>query len=57
MPAEVCDRERDFIPFCAGLLRQFRQSEIQDLDAPVLGDENVFGFQVAVDDSLVVRRR
>ena len=49
--------EGGLVQFCAGFLRQFRQSEIEDLDAPVLGDENVLGFQVAMDDSLLVRRR
>ncbi len=38
-------------------LRQLRQAKIQDFDAPVFGDENVFGLQVAVDDPLLVRRR
>jgi len=30
-------------------------NRIEDLDAAVFSDENVLGFQVAVDDSLFVR--
>jgi hypothetical protein len=38
-------------------LRQLRQPKIEDLDAPVFGDENIFRLQVAVDDPFVMRRR
>ncbi len=38
-------------------LRQLRETEVEDLDAAVFGDEQVFGFQVAVHDPLFVRRR
>ena len=34
-----------------------RQPEVEDLEAPVAGDEQVLGLEVAVDDALVVRRR
>jgi hypothetical protein len=34
----------------------FRQPEIEDLDAALGGDEDVFGLQIAVDDPLLVRR-
>ena len=33
---------------------QFGQSEIEDFQASVFGDENVFGFQVAMRDVLVM---
>ena len=33
-----------------------REAEVQDLDDPVLRDEQVLGLQVPVDDRLVVRR-
>ena len=57
-PAAVCEPVSvTSSGFGAGFLRQFRQSEIQDLDAPVFGDENILRFQVAVDDPLFVRRR
>ena len=36
-------------------LRQLREAEVEDLDAPVLRDEEVLGLQVAVDDALLVR--
>jgi hypothetical protein len=32
-----------------------RQAEVEDLDAPVAGDEEVLGLQVAVHDALLVR--
>ena len=38
-------------------LRQLRQAEVEDLDAPVLRHEQVLGLQVPVDDPLLVRRR
>jgi hypothetical protein len=38
-------------------LRQLGQSEIQDLDSSVSGDENIFRLQIPVDDSFFVRRR
>ena len=31
-----------------------REAEVQDLHVPVLGDEDVLGLQIAVDDALVV---
>ena len=37
--------------------RQLREPEVEDLDAAVFGDEEVLGFQVAMDDPLLVRRR
>jgi hypothetical protein len=49
-------RQRHIVRTCVGL-RQFGQAEIQDLDPPVLGYENVLGLQVAVHDSLLVRCR
>ena len=39
------------------LVRQLGEAEVEDLDAAVRGDEEILGFQVAVDDALVVRRR
>ena len=38
-------------------LRQLGEAEVEDLDAPVLRDEDVLGLQVAMDDALLVRRR
>jgi|SRR5277367_2837281 len=38
---------------CCGL----RQSEVEDLDQPVLGEEQVLGFQVAMSNALRMRRR
>ena len=49
--------ESNFVRFRAGILRQLCQSKIQYLDTPVFGDENIFRFQVAVDNSLLMRRR
>jgi len=37
-------------------LREFGQTEIQDLHPPVLRHEDVLGLQVAVHDPLLVRR-
>jgi hypothetical protein len=37
-------------------LREFGETEIQNLHAPLAGHENVFGLQVAVNDSLLVGR-
>ena len=37
--------------------RQLREAEVEDLHAPVVGDEQVLGLQVAMDDALVVRGR
>jgi len=57
----VLGGESDFVGSAvrirARLLYQLRQTEIEDLDAAVFSDENVLGFQVAVDDSLFVRGR
>ena len=39
------------------LLRQFGQTEVENLDAVVPGDEEVLGLEIAMDDALVVRRR
>src|SRR5262249_7752192 len=39
------------------LICELREAEVQDLDVPVAGDEQVFGLQVAVNDSAVVGRR
>ena len=36
---------------------QLRQAEIQDLQPPISGDEDVLGFKVTVNDSLLVGRR
>ena len=36
--------------------RQLGQAEVEDLDAAVLRDEQVLGFQIPVDDPLFVRR-
>ena len=49
--------ERGFVRVRVRFLRQLRQAEIQNLDAPVFGDENILRLQVAVDDSLFMRRR
>ena len=35
-------------------LRALREAEVEDLDVAVAGDEDVFGLQVPVDDSLLV---
>jgi hypothetical protein len=37
--------------------RQLGDAEVEDLDAPVVRDEQVFGLDVAVDDRLVVGGR
>ena len=49
-------------PFGAGCrgrfvarLRQLRDAEVENLDPPVVGDEQVVRLYVAVDDPLVVR--
>jgi hypothetical protein len=42
---------------CGGLPRwaqQLGQTEVENLDAAVAGDEEVLGFEVAVDDALLV---
>src|SRR5262249_17914338 len=38
-------------------LREFRQPEVQDLHAVIGRDENVLGFQIAMDDAFFMRRR
>jgi hypothetical protein len=38
-------------------LRQLRQTEVENLDSPVVNQEQVFGLQVPVNDPLLVRRR
>ncbi len=47
-----------FVCGCARGLRlgQLREAEVEDLDSPVGGDEDVFGLQVPVHDPLLVRR-
>ena len=45
---------------CSGVFlaaEQFGQAEVQNLHAAVVGDEDVLGFQIAMDDALVVRGR
>ena len=37
-------------------LRELGEAEVQDLDAAVLGDEEVLGLQISMDDPLLVRR-
>ena len=37
--------------------RMFRQSEVQDLDQAVFGEEQVLGLQIAVSNAFRVRRR
>ena len=37
-------------------LRQLRQSEVQNLHPPVLGDEQVLRFQIAMDNAFLMRR-
>ena len=49
--------QRDLIRIRSRGLHQLRQSEVQNLDAPVFRDENVFRLQIAMDDSLLVRGR
>ena len=39
------------------LMRQLGEAEVEDLDAAVVGDEEVFGLEVAVDDAFQVRGR
>jgi len=56
-PTAVCWLVRVSVRLCARPLRELRQAKIQNLDAAFFGDENVFGLQVTMDDSLVVRRR
>ena len=34
-----------------------RQSKVENLQHPVRGQENVVGFQIAMDESLIVGRR
>ena len=36
-------------------LRQLGQAEVEDLHAAVVGDEEVLGLEVAMDDAVVVR--
>src|SRR5262249_1653596 len=36
---------------------QLRETEVEDLDAPVFREEHVLGLQIAMDDALVVRGR
>ncbi len=38
-------------------MRELREAEVQDLHAPVPGDEQVLGLQIAMHDPLLVRRR
>lgn len=38
-----------------GRIHQLRQAEIENLHRPISGDEDVFGLQVAMDDSASVR--
>ena len=38
-------------------LGQLGQAEVENLDAPVGGDEEILGLEVAVDDPLLVRGR
>ena len=49
--------QRDFARRSVRLVHQLGQAKIQNLDAPVFGDENVLRLQVTVDDALLVRRR
>ena len=43
---------------CARLrLRQFRQTEVENLEAPVFRDEQVLGLEIPMDDPLLVRGR
>jgi hypothetical protein len=38
------------------LAPELGQAEVEDLEAPVPGDEEVFGLEVAVDDAFLVGR-
>ena len=38
-------------------VRELGEAEVEDLHAAVVGDEDVLGLQVPVDDPLLVRRR
>ena len=48
-------RARGFGPWL--ILRQLRQTEIEDLDPAILGHEHVLGFEIAMRDPLLMRRR
>ena len=54
-PASVERRQVRLRPRRALRLRQLRESEVEDFDPAVAGDEEVLRLQVAVDDSLLVR--
>ena len=51
--AAVGELVRSLSPASSGILP--REAEVEDLDAPVVQQEEVLGLDVAVDDALVVR--
>ena len=55
-PRLGCRREAGGSPGVLSL-GQFRQAEVEDLDAALPGHEEVLGFQVAVDDAFFVSGR
>ena len=49
--------ERGFLPFqSGGRLRELGKAEVEDLQASFRGEENVLGFEVAVNNAFLVRR-
>ena len=57
MPAIVLHFVRRLRQFRLVRLRQSRQSEIQNLGVAVFRQEQVFGLQIAMNNSLFMRRR
>ena len=57
-PAAVCELV-SVIPSAAasapGFCAEFGQAEIEDLDSAIFRDEDILGFQIAVNDSFFVR--
>jgi hypothetical protein len=55
-PASVAPSSVGVLEFELRRLREFSETEVQNLHAPVLGDEQVLWLQVAMHDSFFVRR-
>src|SRR5687767_5186896 len=54
------DLARRYICLCFRVERRLSelcQSEVQDFDATLIGDENVFGLEISMDDPFLVSRR